>query len=296
MGPTASGKSALALALAETVGGEIVNADSLQVYRDLRILTARPTPEEAARVPHRLYGHVDAAERYSVGRWLADATEAIAAIRSRARTPILVGGTGLYFKALTEGLVQAPPASDAVRRRLEARLAEAGAPALHAALAARDPGAAARLSPNDAPRILRALSVLEETGRPLASFAAAPPVADWRGIALTPDRKSLYARIDARFAAMLRAGALDEARALLARGLDPGLPAMKAHGAPWLAAHLRGEIDLAEAARRAQQDTRRYAKRQFTWIAHQLGPGWLRLTAEAEDRRLAGALAQLDQP
>lgn len=296
MGPTASGKSALALALADAVDAEIVNADSMQVYRDLRILTARPTPAEERAHPHHLFGVVDAAERYSVGRWVRDAKAAIAAVSARGRTPILVGGTGLYFKALTEGLIAAPPASEMVRARLAAQLAETGAPSLHAALAVRDPAGAARLSPQDAPRILRALSVLEETGRPLASFASAPALADWRGIALTPERAALYARIDARFAAMIRGGALEEARTLIARDLDASLPAMKAHGLPWLAAHLRGEIDLAETVRRAQQDTRRYAKRQFTWIGNQLRAGWRRVDEETLDARRAGALAHLSAP
>jgi tRNA dimethylallyltransferase len=292
LGPTASGKSALALAVAEKLGGEIVNADSMQVYADLRVLTARPSEEEEARVPHHLFGHVDAAERYSVGRWLKDASEAIAAIRARGKNPIVVGGTGLYFKALTEGLVAAPPAPAHVRAQLQARLKQEGAPALHAALAARDPQAAARLSANDAPRILRALSVLEATGKPLASFAASPPLDKWTGLALRPERAALYAAIDARFAAMLRAGALAEAHALIARGLDASLPVMKAHGLPALIAHLKGEIDLETAAALARRDTRRYAKRQFTWIAHQ-APDWPRVTEPALHARLGLALAAL---
>lgn len=290
MGPTASGKSALALAVAERLGGEIVNADSMQAYRDFRVLTARPSPEEEARAPHHLYGHVDAAEAYSTGRWLANALAAIAAIRARDATPILVGGTGLYFKALTEGLADIPLADPDVRAALRARAEAEGAPALHGDLAARDPHTAARLQPNDAPRILRALEVLETTGESITALQAntKPALAptDWRGLALTPDREPLYAAINARFDTMLAEGALDEVRAFAARNLDPALPAMKAHGAPALSAHLRGEISLAEAAEIGKRDTRRYAKRQFTWIAGQL-PHWPRAVESALDARVA---------
>lgn len=296
MGPTASGKSALALAVAERVGGEIVNADSMQVYRDFRILTARPSPQEEARAPHRLYGHVDAAELYSTGRWLAEALAAIAAIRGRGATPILVGGTGLYFKALTQGLADIPAADPDLRAALRERAAREGAPALHAELAARDPATAARLAPNDAPRILRALEVLETTGESIGAFQAAThaPLAreEWAGLALAPARDALYAAIDARFDAMLAAGALDEVRAFAARRLDPALPAMKAHGAPALMAHLRGELSLAEAAEIGKRDTRRYAKRQFTWIAGQM-PDWPRVSSPDIGERTSAALRLL---
>lgn len=292
MGPTASGKSALALALAERIGGEIVNADSMQVYRDFRILTARPSPEEEARAPHHLYGHADAAEAYSTGRWLTDALAAIAGIRARGATPILVGGTGLYFKALTEGLADIPAADPGLRAALRARAAAEGAPALHAELAGRDPQTAARLEPNDAPRILRALEVLETTGESITTLQTntTPALASsaWRGLALTPDRDALYAAIGARFDAMLAAGALEEVRAFAARKLDPALPAMKAHGAPALSAHLRGETSLAEAAEIGKRDTRRYAKRQFTWIAGQM-PDWPRVVAPDLSARLDAA-------
>jgi tRNA dimethylallyltransferase len=296
MGPTASGKSALALALAERAGGEIVNADSMQVYRDFRILTARPTPEEEARVPHRLYGHVDAAELYSVGRWLADALAAIGEVRARGRMPIVVGGTGLYFKSLTQGLAEIPAADPELRAALRERAAREGAPALHAELARRDAETAARLEPNDAPRILRALEVLESTGESITALQGEtkPPLApsEWRGLALTPEREALYAAINARFDAMLAQGALEEVRAFAARGLDPALPAMKAHGAPALMAHLRGEITLVEAAELGKRDTRRYAKRQFTWIAGQM-PDWPRVAAAEIDARVAAALSLL---
>lgn len=295
MGPTASGKSALALALAERIGGEIVNADSMQVYRDLRVLTARPTPEEEARAAHHLYGHVDAGELYSTGRWLSDALAAIAAIQFRGATPILVGGTGLYFKALTQGLADIPAADEGLRTALRARAEAEGAPALHAELASRDPAAATRLAPNDAPRILRALEVLETTGETIgALWASTKPALGreaWSGVALTPDREALYATIGARFDGMLAQGGLEEVRALAVRSLDPALPAMKAHGAPALMAHLRGELSLDEAAEIAKRDTRRYAKRQFTWIAGQM-PDWPRIAASDLASRITAVEAQ----
>lgn len=273
-GPTASGKSALAFALAQEIGGTIVNADSMQVYRDLRVITARPAPQEEAAVPHRLYGHVDAAENYSVGRWLADVGPALEAVRAAGRVPILVGGTGLYFKAMTQGLSSVPPVPAEVRAAVRARLDAEGPVALHAELAGRDPSSAA-LKPGDRTRIARALEVLEATGRPLSQWHrdGLPPLIDASGavkVFLAPERPELRKRIDARFDAMLAAGALEEVRALSVRKLDPLLPAMKAHGVPWLIRHLDGEIALAEAAEGAKADTRRYTKRQFTWVRHQL--------------------------
>lgn len=295
MGPTASGKSALALALAERIGGEIVNADSMQVYRDFRILTARPTPEEEARAPHHLCGHVDAGEFYSTGRWLADALAAIAAIKARGKTPILAGGTGLYFKTLTQGLADIPAADPDVRAALRARAEREGAGALHAELARVDAQTASRLEPNDTPRILRALEVYETAGESISSLQAEtlPALAreQWAGIALTPERDALYGAINTRFDAMLTAGVLDEVRAFARRNLDPALPAMKAHGAPALMAHLRGDLSLANAAEIAKRDTRRYAKRQFTWIARQMAD-WPHLTAPDIETRLREVLAQ----
>ncbi len=293
-GPTAGGKSALALRLAERLGGTIVNADSMQVYRDLRIITARPTAAEEARVPHRLYGHVDAAVNYSVGQYLADAAAALAEARRDARPAIFVGGTGLYFKALTAGLAAVPAIPADIRARVRARLAQHGAAALHAELQRRDPAAAARLNPNDRTRVSRALEVVEGTGRSLTDWQAEglpPPIAPSAvRIFIAPERAALYARIDARFDTMIAAAALDEVRALAARRLDPLLPAMKAHGVPWLIRHLAGEITLAEAARHAKLDTRHYAKRQFTWFRHQLGD-WPRATPEAAFETLMSALA-----
>jgi tRNA dimethylallyltransferase len=300
LGPTASGKSALALALAERLGGEIVNADSMQVYADLRVLTARPTPAEEARAPHHLYGVVDAATTYSVGAWLRAARPVIAGIAARDATPIVVGGTGLYFRALTEGLDDIPEPPAQMRADLIARAAREGPQALHAELAALDPEGAGRIEPRDAPRIVRALGVRLHTGEPIArwrSGKAAQPV-DAVRIALTPPREPLYGAIEARFAAMLEAGALEEARALASRHLDPTLPAMKAHGMPWLAAHLRGEMTLEAAAALGVRDTRRYAKRQFTWIANQT-PDWPRIAVEGLEGRVAHVLAlqkALDRP
>jgi tRNA dimethylallyltransferase len=274
-GPTASGKSALAIKLARRLGGAVVNADSMQVYRDLRVLTARPTPEEEALAPHRLFGHVDAAENYSVGKWLADASAVIADLAQAGLRPILVGGTGMYFKALTQGLSDIPPVPEGIRAAV--RAAAQGHPAqhMHAMLAARDPLTAARLRPADSQRVLRALEVFEATGRPLAAFhdRRLPPLlapGSWTGVFLAPDRATLYPRIDARFDRMMDEGAVEEVMALAARGLDPALPAMRAHGVPGLIAWLAGEASREDAIGRGKLDTRHYAKRQFTFARHQL--------------------------
>ncbi|WP_429024036.1 tRNA (adenosine(37)-N6)-dimethylallyltransferase MiaA [Bradyrhizobium sp. I1.14.4] len=274
-GPTASGKSALALALAQKTGGVVINTDSMQVYRDLRIITARPTAAEEALVPHRLYGHVDAGVNFSAGAWVADATKVLGEARAQGRLPIFIGGSGLYFKALTRGLSAVPPIPAAVRDGVRARLEQRGVDALHAELAARDPVSAERLKPRDRTRIARALEVVEATGRPLPDWhrEGLPPLlprSEFHALFLAPERERLYARIDARFGAMLDAGALDEVAALAARGFDPLLPAMKAHGVPALIRHLKGEISREEAAEIGRADTRHYAKRQFTWFRHQL--------------------------
>jgi len=295
-GPTASGKSALALTLAEALGGTIINADAMQVYRDLRVLTARPSPAEEARVPHLLYGHVDAAENYSVGRWCVDAGTALPAVERGGRLPILTGGTGLYFKALTRGLAAVPPIPAQIRAAVRARLERDGIAALYAELSERDGATARRLMPGDRARITRALEVVLATGRSLT---------DWHREGMTPaldpqlavkvfldvDRAELYRRIDARFEAMLRAGALDEVRALASRRLDPALPAMKAHGVPWLIRHINGEIDLAAAVEAAKRDTRRYTKRQATWFRHQL-PDWTWIAPETAPREIRRSLGR----
>jgi tRNA dimethylallyltransferase len=274
-GPTASGKSALALALARQTGGVVVNADSMQVYRDLRVLTARPTAEEEAAVPHRLYGLVDASVNFSAGAWVAEAAQVLAEVRAQGRVPIFVGGSGLYFKALTRGLSAVPPIAPDVRESVRARLERHGVEALHAELARADPLSAERLKLRDRTRIARALEVVEATGRSLVDWhrEGLPPLlppGSFRTAFLAPDRDALYARIDARFDAMLEAGALEEVARLAARKLDPLLPAMKAHGVPPLIRHLSGELALDEAAAIGRADTRHYAKRQFTWFRHQL--------------------------
>ena len=272
-GPTASGKSAAALALAQAIGATIVNADSMQVYQDLRILTARPTPEEEQLAPHRLFGSIDGAVNFSAGRWALAAAEILADLGGGH--VIFVGGTGLYFRALTEGLSDIPPVPEAVRAAVRFKAEGRATPELHEELSGRDPTTAQRLNPNDRQRILRALEVLDATGRPLASFlgARAEPVLgprEWAGLYLAPDRAELGQRIDARFGAMLALGALDEVATLMQRRLDPALPVMRAHGVPHLIQHLEGRLSLDEAASRSKLDTRHYAKRQFTWARHQL--------------------------
>jgi tRNA dimethylallyltransferase len=274
-GPTASGKSALAMTLAEKRGGVVINADSMQVYRDLRVITARPSVEDERRVPHRLFGHIDAAENYSVGRWCEEAAAALAVTARTAQTAIVVGGTGLYFSALTRGLAAVPPIPPEIRDEVRARLLSDGAAALHAELKWRDPAAAARLMPGDRARITRALEVVLATGRSLIDWHETnkPPGLDAARAAkifLMPERDELLRRIDARFDAMMAAGALDEVRTLAARRLDPALPAMKAHGVPWLIRHLAGELTLDQAVAEAKRDTRQYTKRQATWFRNQL--------------------------
>ena len=280
-GPTASGKSALALRLAEATGAEIVNADSMQLYADLRLLSARPSPEEMSRAPHHLFGTVDAAQGWSAGRWLRAASELLAQINCRGRPAIVVGGTGLYFRALTHGLAEIPPVPAEYRRQAQADYERMGEPDFRDRLAARDPAAAARIAPGDRQRLVRAWEVLAATDTPITEWqSSGEPTLQagaWRAVALEPPREALYARCDARLAAMLEAGALDEVRALAARDLAPELPAMKAVGVRELAAHLRGETSLADALAAAQRQTRRYAKRQMTWMRGQMGD-WPRLS------------------
>ncbi len=274
-GPTASGKSALALALAEKLRGVVINADSMQVYRDLRVITARPSAKEEALVPHRLYGRIDAAENYSVGRWRKEAAATIEATKRYGRAAIVVGGTGLYFNALIRGLSAVPPIPDEIREDVRARLESEGINKLHTELMQRDPAAAARLMPGDRARITRALEVVLATGRSLLAWheegnAASVDAARAAKIFLAPDRDALLQRVDQRFDDMMASGATEEVQALAARELDPNLPAMKAHGVPWLIRHFRGEIDLAEAVEGAKRDTRQYTKRQATWFRNQL--------------------------
>ena len=267
-GPTCSGKSALALALAQRWGGTVINADSMQVYRELRVLTARPSPEDEAAAPHRLYGVRPAAEPGSVAWWRAEALAAMAA----AEIPIVCGGTGLYLRALTAGLADIPDPGEAARAEARALLAAEGAPALHSRLAAADPQTAAALRPADGQRLARAWEVWRGTGRGLADWQRTAPLeGGWQfaAVLLDPPRADLRAAIAARFGAMLQQGAVAEAECLLGLALDPSLPAMRAHGVAELAAYLRGEVSLAEAERRTVLATGQYTRRQATWFRHQ---------------------------
>lgn len=271
-GPTASGKSALALALAERFGGTVINADSMQVYRELRAVTARPTAEEEARAPHCLYGVRPAAEAASVAWWRREALAAMDAARDGGRLPILCGGTGMYFAALTQGLSDIPPVPASAREEARRLLAQDGPAALHTRLAAADPETAARLRPTDSQRIARAYEVWLGTGRGLVSWQAGGGTgpAPWRfaAILIDPPRDALRAAIAERWAAMLAGGAVEEVRALAAQGLDPALPAMRAHGVPELVAMLAGRMTAEEASRRAIVNTGQYTKRQATWFRH----------------------------
>jgi tRNA dimethylallyltransferase len=291
-GPTASGKSALALRLAEMIGGELVNADSMQLYADLAVLTVRPTPQEEARAPHHLFGIADAADGWSVGRWLRAAVDVLADIAARGRPAIVVGGTGLYFRALTHGLAEVPALPAAARRQATAEYETLGEAAFRGRLAVHDPAAAQRIAPADRQRLVRAWEVFTATGVALSDWQASgkPAIADYGRVVLDPPREVLYARCDARLAAMLDAGAPEEAAALAARNLDPALPLMKAVGLRELAAHLRGELTLVQALEAAQRETRRYAKRQSTWMRSQT-PDWPRLDAVTAEDQWAQFLA-----
>lgn len=274
-GPTGSGKSALALALAEKIGGAIVNADSMQQYRELRIVTARPTLGEHSRAPHYLYGHRSADQPSSAGQWLDQAIRAIDEIKAQERVPIVVGGTGLYLQALLQGIAPVPVVPGEVRLETSKRFDALGVPAFHQDFAKRDPEQAALLEPGDRQRLIRAAEVLEATGKSLQYWQSLPrkkvtlpePIA---GVALMPPRPELHARIEERLHRMIDAGALDEIAALRAKNLDPNLPLMKAVSVPEFMAHIDGEIDLATAMEQALAKTRQYAKRQLTWFRHQL--------------------------
>lgn len=281
-GPTASGKSALALHLAERIGGVVVNTDSMQGYSVLDVLTARPGPAERARVPHLLYGHVHPSRPYSTGAWLRDVARLVEDGALEGRPVIFVGGTGLYFRALAEGISEMPDIPQAVRERWRSELREYGSASLHDVLMRRDSAAAARLRPGDGQRIVRALEVLEASGRSILDWQAARgrPLIDrasTRFLVIEPERSRLVARIDARFETMIERGALEEVRALDALGLDPALPAMKAIGVPELRAAMAGQLSFPRAIERAKTATRQYAKRQATWFRHQLGEEWKRI-------------------
>ena len=283
-GPTASGKSSLATALAQRHGGVIINTDSMQVYADLRRLTARPSAEAERTEPHRFYGHVDGALNYSAGHFARDVTALLPKLEGLL--PIFVGGTGLYFRALVDGLSEVPSVPDALRAELRSWAQPLATEALHAELSRRDPNGAAVLRPTDRARVMRALEIHAATGRPIAEFHGTRnpgPLAAYnlQKIFLAPDRELLRQRIDLRFLQMIAEGALEEVQQLRNRRLDPMLPIMRAHGVPGLIAHLDGAISLDEAIIRGQGDTRRYAKRQFTWFRHQMGAAWRWLTPEA---------------
>jgi len=281
-GPTASGKSALALRLAREKNGVVINADSMQVYDTLRVLTARPAEEEMEGVPHLLYGHVPATRAYSTGEWLRDVTALLPELAREGRLPVFVGGTGLYFKALTGGLSEMPEISQDIRCEVRLRLKEEGPEALHAELSARDATVAASLEPKDGQRIVRALEVLAATGRSIAEFQGrqGPVVVDpsrAKKLVVLPDRKLLHERIDRRFATMLETGAVDEVRALLALDPAPDLPVMKAIGVVQVAEMLEGRMSREEVIERGSALTRQYAKRQMTWFRNQMDESWERL-------------------
>lgn len=294
-GPTASGKSAVALALAEGTGGVIVNADSAQIYRDLPILSAAPAAEDRARAEHRLYAIRDGADPCSAADWAEAAKAEIADIHASGRLPILVGGTGLYLRTALEGIAPVPPIEPAVRERVRAQTVEQN----RAELERLDPEAAARLNPADTARIARALEVGLSTGRTLADWQSRREGGigariTLRPLILLPPRDWLYARCDARFEAMIETDAVDEVKALLARNLDPSLPAMRAIGVREIAAFLGGKIDREEMIRRGQQATRNYAKRQYTWFAHQPPSDWPRFAKPLEAGTMAEALALIE--
>jgi len=276
-GPTASGKSALALQLARDYGGAVINTDAMQVYRELRILSARPDDSEEALAPHYLYGFASAYEPFSVGRWLEAAKAALDDVRAKGLVPMFVGGTGLYFAALLNGLAPIPEIHASIRVEARQKLAELGNERFHAELAARDPAMGARLNPGDSQRLVRAWEVIEATGQSLAEWQALKGepalTGDLLRYVLKPNRDWLIERIARRFRAMIEQGALEEVRALRDGGLDSQLPAARALGVPPLMLHLEGRLALDEAAERAIAETRRYAKRQVTWFRHQM-PDW----------------------
>ncbi len=286
-GPTASGKTKLAIALARRHGGEIVNADAMQCYADLNVLTARPDAEELAAAPHHLFGTIDASTRHSAAAWARDAAAKIAELNAADKVPIVVGGTGLYLSALTDGLSDVPSIPDAVRDKARATV-EADPAAAWKHLTAHDPKIADHIDSTDKQRMARALEVLLATGKPLSSFhgqgAPVLPQGGWVGVTLTPPREALYVRINARVEAMLRNGALDEARRLWERRLESSVPAMRAHGMPGFCDYFEGRMSLSDTTERCKRDTRRYAKRQMTWIAHQFTL-WPRIPSESGDLR-----------
>ncbi|MCW0981277.1 tRNA (adenosine(37)-N6)-dimethylallyltransferase MiaA [Agrobacterium sp. BT-220-3] len=281
-GPTASGKSALALRLARERGGVVINADSMQVYDTLRVLTARPSEEEMEGVPHLLYGHVPASSLYSTGEWLREISALLSDLRTQERFPVIVGGTGLYFKALTGGLSDMPAIPDEIRDRLRSRLVEEGPTFLHAELSRLDPAMAEGLQPGDGQRIVRALEVIEATGKSIRDFqkASGPVIIDperAQKFVVLPERPVLHDRINRRFETMMESGAVEEVKALLALNLPPDATAMKAIGVSQIADMLAGRMSEAEVIEKSAAATRQYAKRQMTWFRNQMGPDWTRI-------------------
>ncbi len=294
-GPTASGKSQLSVALAKRLDGEVINADSMQVYRDLRVISARPAASEMDGVPHHLFGHVSASERYSTGKWLDDVKPLISKVQRRGKVPIIIGGTGLYHLALIDGLSKIPPVPEDVRADVTEIYKSGGVAALREKLERVDRETAEKLGEGDRQRLSRALEVWLATGKSISSFQGNKSNSilgpnEWMGVALTPARARLYARIDRRFEGMLMEGAMEEARGLASQELAEDLPAMKAHGIPWLLAYLNGEMSAENAAENAKRDTRRYAKRQFTWIGRQF-PFWPRVPSLSLEDRMRVILA-----
>lgn len=295
-GPTASGKTAAALGIAEATGGAIVDADSMQIYRELRVLTARPSDDDMRRVPHHLFGHVSAREHYSVGRYQMDAARTLERVHESGKVPIFVGGTGLYFTALTEGLADIPPVPAVIREDVRAHFERAGNVAFHAELARRDPEMGAALRPTDTQRVLRAFEILEATGRSLAAWQKGEGRAVLTGLKLAKfvldvPRETLRMRVESRFRAMLAEGAREEAAALA--DLDPTLPAAKILGLRELNAARRGETSEDAAIALAVTRTRQFAKRQTTWFRNRMA-GWTRVGADGADNIIAQIASHLE--
>ena len=277
-GPTASGKSSMAMDVAEEFDGQIINADSMQVYKELRIVTARPSEADEARLPHKMYGMISVAQSWSVGQWQAMAVEEIAACHAAGKLPVVTGGTGLYFKALMEGLADIPVADPEIRQNLTARLDKEGCEVLHEELKKVDAITAERIFPTDTQRLLRALEIYQSTGRSQSDWIAdgnqgVPDDLRFLPLILQPPREQLYEKINQRFGAMVKEGALEEVRALSKLGLDPSLPAMKAVGVRELLAYEAGECSLEQSIAKAQKISRNYAKRQLTWFRNQIPEG-----------------------
>ncbi|HCI19255.1 MAG TPA: tRNA (adenosine(37)-N6)-dimethylallyltransferase MiaA [Alphaproteobacteria bacterium] len=295
-GPTAAGKSGLAMALAESAGGVVINADSMQLYRDLRILTARPDAADEARVPHRLYGVLDGAERASVARWLQMAGDEVADARHKGRLPVIIGGTGMYLQAAINGIAAIPDVPQAIHDSCMQLLATQGGAAFRAMLAREDPETAARLFDGDSQRLVRAMGVVRATGRPISAWQQDPHQGAIDGqpitIAVTPPRQTVYDAIDSRFEQMMDRGAVEEVAALAARSLDPGLPVMKAIGVREIIAMQQGQMNRARAIELASRDSRHYAKRQFTWLRNNYDAQYV-VDSKFSERNLAEIFAIL---